>query len=238
MIAMGPLGETTPKPLRCSIISQGPAAWVMPRIVGHDTEDDFVLRQAHDNVGIWILEDAVKRSPHNVHYWAALIDALDQEEQHQFYDTIRPSRFAERASRDALKLNPGDPLLLVARARLLEPWAALKVLDELEKAPGHAREAQRLKEILRLGFPIPDDREDLMTAQRATKLIRLDRTPGPWRSWTRAGRPRPRTINSWRSGPWPWPCKASSIRPWNSRRRAGISNWRSTAAITGSAIAC
>ena len=133
MIAMGPLGETTPKPIRCSIIARGPAAWVMPRIVGHDMEDDFVLRQAHDNVGIWILEDAVKHSPHNVHYWAALVDTLDQEERREFYDTIRPSRFAERASRDALKLNPGDPLLLVARARLLEPWAALEVLDELEK---------------------------------------------------------------------------------------------------------
>ena len=52
----------------------------------------------------------------------------------------------------------------------------LDVLDELEKVPGHAHEAQRLKEILRLGFHIPDNREDLMVADRASELIGLDRS--------------------------------------------------------------
>ena len=50
LIAMGPLGETTPKPLRCSIHASGPAVWVMPHIVGHDRDDDFVLQQAHKDL--------------------------------------------------------------------------------------------------------------------------------------------------------------------------------------------
>ena len=66
-----------------------------------------------------------------------------------------PSYFADRASREALRLNPNNPKLLVARARVLKRGPALDVLDELEKLPGHADEARRLKEIVALYLPIP-----------------------------------------------------------------------------------
>ncbi len=181
MIAMGPQGETTPAPIRCSILVRGQAAWVVPRIAGHEMEDDAPMEQARKSFGYYgvpILEDAVRHSPHNVYYWAALVDALSNEERASFPFNDHAGRFAERASREALKLNPGDPLLLVARARLFEPSAAIDVLDELERVPGHAHEAKALQEILRLGLLFPELREDLMIPERAIKLIgfgRIDR---------------------------------------------------------------
>ncbi len=93
------------------------------------------------------MENAVERSPENVDCWAELVFALSVDSK---------PYFADRASREALRLHPNNPKLLVARARILERGAALDVLAELEKLPGHAEEAWRLKEVVALGFRIPE----------------------------------------------------------------------------------
>ena len=138
MIAMGPQGETTPAPIRCSILVRGQAAWVVPRIAGHEMEDDAPMEQARKSFGYYgvpILEDAVRHSPHNVYYWAALVDALSNEERASFPFNDHAGRFAERASREALKLNPGDPLLLVARAGCSSPAQRLTCWTNWRECP-------------------------------------------------------------------------------------------------------
>ena len=138
---------------------------------GNDVSDK-VLLQARQHLwrsrdtSLHILENAVRKFPNNVAYWAELIHTLSVNSDYYF---------AERASREALRLNPGVPKLLVARARLLKPSPALDVLDVLEKVPGNAEEARRLKEILRLGFPIPENRNDYVYEGRAASLIYLKR---------------------------------------------------------------
>ena len=94
LIAMGPQGETTPKSIHCTILARGQAAWVMPHLVGHDMEGDPVLQQAlkgHGVYGTSLLENAVKRSPHNVYYWAALVDALAQRSDMSLALPIMPA---------------------------------------------------------------------------------------------------------------------------------------------------
>ena len=60
-----------------------------------------------------------------------------------------------------------------------------------------------------------------MAFERASKLIRFRPVARAWKSSTRVWRPRPRTTDSWRTGRWPWPCKANSSWPWNCRRLCG-----------------
>ena len=98
--------------------------------------------------GLLLLEGAVEKSPHNVDYWAELISELDISSNNH--------EFAERASRTALRLNPRNPTLLLARARLLRAPDALEVLDELAQIPDEKARAVRIIEQVSLGLSVPD----------------------------------------------------------------------------------
>ena len=171
-----------------------------------------------------ILEDAVKHSPHNVHYWAAPIDA---------------SRSAEPTSREALRLNPGDPLLLAILRETRRAEGGSRLARPTGKGapatpPSATAERTRPPRLLHSRKPQrPHGRP------AGGKLIALDaaRALGSDSS-TRDCRQRPTTRNSWRFGRWPSPCKRSSTRPCNSRRPAGICKWRSRAAIAAWPTAC
>jgi len=79
---------------------------------------------------LMLLEEAADRSPRDVNVWAELIHALEVDSA---------NAFAERASRTALRLNPDDPALLLARARILRAGPALDVLTKLGHLPGASR---------------------------------------------------------------------------------------------------
>ena len=104
------------------------------------------------HIGIALLESAVQSSPHDIACWEEYVYELNFSTR--FY-------FAERASRESLRLNPDDPVLLVSRARILQPAPALDVLALLEKRPGHSEEAKRLRELVQLGLGVPRDWNDL-----------------------------------------------------------------------------
>jgi tetratricopeptide (TPR) repeat protein len=143
---------------------------------GAEPEPDELIHKARDklytqrNVAIHILENSVKRSPQNVAYWSEYVYALNVDGR--FY-------FAERASRESLRIHPNDPLLLMARARILQPAPALDVLELLEKQPGHAEEARQLKELVRLGLGVPKDWDHphlyVVWADRSMYFKRWDR---------------------------------------------------------------
>lgn len=119
-----------------------------------EPEADELICQAREKlytqrrIAIQILENAVERSPENVAYWAEYVYALKVDGR--FY-------FAERASRESLRMHPNDPQLLVARARILQPAPALDVLEILGQQPGRAEEARQLKELVRCGLGVPKD---------------------------------------------------------------------------------
>ena len=100
---------------------------------------------------IWILEEAARREPQDAEVWAEYVDALDGSR----FDAL-----ADLAVRHALKAQPGNPDLLLARARLLGEGGAIDVLAELATVPGYEQLAPRLAEWTSLGlsFPYPSRR--------------------------------------------------------------------------------
>jgi hypothetical protein len=95
------------------------------------------------------LRSAVTKNPHDVELSAALIHMLS------IYGHRDDE--ADQAARVALKFNPQNPTLLIARAAALRPSPALDVLEELAKVPDQKEQAQRLSEIASLGLPIPQN---------------------------------------------------------------------------------
>jgi tetratricopeptide (TPR) repeat protein len=108
-----------------------------------------------------LLEQAVRSSPHNILYWEDLIHALDVDSEH---------RFADWAARQALRLNPREPRLLIDRATLLHPEAAQEFLPQLAQVPGQQATAHRLMEFAHLGMAIPTEYEPVSYAAWADTL--------------------------------------------------------------------
>jgi hypothetical protein len=112
---------------------------------------------------IEILEDAVKKNPKRTDYWVALLNALQ----------IDSRKFIARCTaRAALQANPNSPELIIARARVLEPAAAIDVLDELAKLSGHQQEAREIQERISLDAGVPAPNEQLASSVWAWQLIR------------------------------------------------------------------
>jgi hypothetical protein len=95
---------------------------------------------------LYVLEQAVLERPERPELWEELIYVLDVDSK---------DFFAERASRTALKYHPGNPQLLMARARILEPSPALGVLGQLSEVAGYKEEARLRREMVELGIPGP-----------------------------------------------------------------------------------
>lgn len=117
--------------------------------------DDPILREAHDRLytgrdrAIRILEDAVRRAPDNVDYWAELVHTLTVDGQYPF---------ADRAAREGLDRHGDHPLLIYAWAKSkLWRWpeAALDVISRLDKVPGQQQRAERFREWIQLHVHAP-----------------------------------------------------------------------------------
>lgn len=115
------------------------------------------------------LRAAVARDPHDVEYWAALVNMF----------AIRgKADEADLCARAALRANPDDATLLLAWAKVLRRGPALDVLRELARRPGHEAEAARLSEVVSLDMfvPQPGDWGRATVYQKwAERLIYLDR---------------------------------------------------------------
>ncbi len=92
-------------------------------------------------------EQLLERNPDNVKGWVKYI--------HEVADPAGVSAAANRASRHALSLFPGNPHLLLARARIFHNAEALNSLDQLAKIKGYRRNARRMALFVRAGMWIP-----------------------------------------------------------------------------------
>jgi tetratricopeptide (TPR) repeat protein len=113
-------------------------AWPREKLLQYAWADSGIQPESTAN----LLRIAVKNNPHDIQLSAALIHVVGGDE-------------ADEVSRTALALNPGNPELLLARAKALRPSPALDVLAQLRQIPGHQVEADRLIERLSLGLTIP-----------------------------------------------------------------------------------
>ena len=130
------------------------------------------------DTSIAILENAVQKTPKRVDCWSKLLSLLNlvSSYDHRFLTVC--------TSRAALAANPGSPELLHAQAQVLDPSAALDVLDELGRIPGHEEEALDAKDMLLSEQWIPQywwDRDDVNYVEWVGGLIARN-------EWDRAGK--------------------------------------------------
>lgn len=123
--------------------------------------DEFLWTERYRSIEI--LEDAVKKDPKQTAYWVTLLNALQIDSQ---------KFIAQCTARAALQANPKSPELIIARARVLEPAAAIDVLDELAEIPGHQEEAREIQERVSLIAGVPAPNEHLASSVWAWQLIR------------------------------------------------------------------